>query len=193
MLEEGSYATSYIPTNGSTATRLADLCNNAGSSDLINSTEGVLYAEISALADDGTARTISINNTVSNRVFLQLRSSTGQVNSGVVVGGALQGNAMPYSISQTSNIKLAIKYKLNDFALWVNGFEVGTSTGNVFSSGTLNDLSFDSGDGAEPFYGNVKSVVVYKEVLTNDELEGLTGEGYDTFNALALANNYTII
>jgi hypothetical protein len=36
-------------------------------------------------------------------------------------------------------------------------------------------------------------VVVFKEALTNDELEGLTGEGYDTFNALALANNYTII
>ena len=41
QLEELSYATSYIPTEGSIKTRLADICNNAGSSDLINSTEGV--------------------------------------------------------------------------------------------------------------------------------------------------------
>ena len=193
QLEQSSFATSYIPTEGSIKTRLADAAFGAGSSDLINSTEGVLYAEIAALADDGTARTISINNTVSNRVFLQLRSATGQVNSGIVVGGALQGNAMSYSISQTSNIKLAIKYKLNDFALWVNGVEVGTSTGNVFTSGALNDLSFDSGDGAEKFFGKTKCVAVFKEALNNDELECLTGEGYDSFNALALANNYTII
>ena len=44
QLEEGSYATSYIPTNGASATRLADECNGAGNEQVINSTEGVLYA-----------------------------------------------------------------------------------------------------------------------------------------------------
>lgn len=169
-----SYPTSYIPTSGSAVTRNADVCNNGGDSNTFNDSEGVLYAEMSALADDGTHRTISINNTVSNRVFLQFRSSVGQVNSGVVVGGSLQGSAMNYSISQTSNIKIAIKYKLNDFALWVNGIEVGTSTGNVFTSNTLNDLSFDSGDGAEDFYGNCKEIRVYNTALTDTELQELT-------------------
>ena len=45
MLEQQSYATSYIPTNGATNTRLQDIANNSGNSTLINSTEGVLYAE----------------------------------------------------------------------------------------------------------------------------------------------------
>ena len=36
-----SFATSYIPTNGSTVTRDAETATGAGSSDLINSTEGV--------------------------------------------------------------------------------------------------------------------------------------------------------
>ena len=169
-----SYATSYIPTNGSSQTRAAETCFGAGTSSTFNSAEGVLYAEISALADDGTSRTISINNTASNRVFLQFRATSNQVLSGIVKDGVVQGSTMPFSISQTSNIKLAVKYKLNDFAFWVNGVEVGTSTGNVFPNGTLNDLSFDSGDGAEDFYGKCKTVAVYNEALTDAQLQTLT-------------------
>ena len=48
QLEQQSYATSYIPTNGATNTRLQDIANNSGNSTLINSTEGVLYAEIAS-------------------------------------------------------------------------------------------------------------------------------------------------
>ena len=56
QLEQQSYATSYIPTSGASATRNQELCNNA--TPVINSEEGTLYAEISALADDGTNRGI---------------------------------------------------------------------------------------------------------------------------------------
>ena len=45
QLEQQSYATSYIPTNGATNTRLQDIATNSGNSTLINSTEGVLYGE----------------------------------------------------------------------------------------------------------------------------------------------------
>ena len=56
QLESGSYPTSYIRSNsGSATTRLADVANNAGSSDLINSTEGVLMAETKG-ENDGTFR-----------------------------------------------------------------------------------------------------------------------------------------
>ena len=48
QLEQQSYATSYIPTSGASATRNQELCNNA--TPVINSEEGTLYAEISALA-----------------------------------------------------------------------------------------------------------------------------------------------
>jgi hypothetical protein len=83
---------------------------------------------------------------------------------------------MSYSVSQTSDIKLAIKYKQNDFSLFVNGIQASTSSGNVFTSGTLDDLSFDSGSGAEDFYGKVKCVAVFKEALSNEELACLTSQ-----------------
>ena len=49
-----SYATSYIPTEGTIKTRNQDLCTNGGDVSLINSSEGVLYAQISALDNDLT-------------------------------------------------------------------------------------------------------------------------------------------
>jgi hypothetical protein len=58
-LEQGSYATSYIPTSGSTVTRNQDIFTRDGIGSLINSTEGVLFVEMAALSDDLTYRCIS--------------------------------------------------------------------------------------------------------------------------------------
>ena len=52
--ETTSYTTSYIPTNGSSVTRNAETCNGAGDAATFNDSEGVLMAEISALANDLT-------------------------------------------------------------------------------------------------------------------------------------------
>ena len=76
QLEEQSYATSYIPTNGAIATRLADVATNSGNSTLINSTEGVLYAEIAALADDGTIDLYAIIDGTYNNIALRIGSMT---------------------------------------------------------------------------------------------------------------------
>ena len=70
---------------------------------------------------------------------------------------------------------MAFKYKANDYALFVNGSKVADqSSGNTFSAGTLDDISFDSGDGAEDFYGKVKGLAVYNEALTDAQLIELT-------------------
>jgi len=174
MLEQNSFTTSYIPTNGSTVTRLADVCNNSGNSDLINSTEGVLYAEVSALANDGTVRYLSLTDgTSNNRVLILYYSSANNIRTIITSGGT---NYMDKNYGVTSVLdfhKVAIRWKANDFSLWVDGSERKTDTSGSVPIG-LNSLSFDSGTGSSNFYGNVKCVAVFKEALSDTELQKLT-------------------
>jgi hypothetical protein len=196
QLEEQSYATSYIPNlNGEVngVTRLADVCNNAGSSDLINSTEGVLYAEIKTLTELSTFRQINLNDgTTVNRIYISKRAD----NSNLEFRMDNPLGSLNFSIPKntTNNyLKLAFRYGLNNFAVFVDGVSQNvSSTGNTFSANTLNNLELTSPIN-QNFEGNVKCVAVFKEALDNDQLERLTGEGYESFNLLAQANNYTII
>jgi len=171
------FMTSYIPTSGSTVTRLQDAAFGAGSSDLINSTEGVLYAEIAALADDGGFREIALSDgTVNNRVELRFTNNSNEIQVVVrAINGAVQTARQTSAYTVTNFNKIAISYKVNDFAFWINGVEVAIDTsGNTFSSNTLTELAFDSGGGNNVFYGKAKCVAVFKEALTDAELTCLT-------------------
>jgi hypothetical protein len=175
--EKLSYATSYIPTSGSTVTRDADVCNNSGSSDLINSTEGVLYAEIAALADDNTFRMISVSDgTNDNRVRINYTSTSQQIQSRVVVSGVNQAEINKFGFTGITDLtKIALSYKQNEVKFYINGELIGTDTSATMPpADTLNVLNFDGGSGTGDFYGNVKCVAVFKEALTDAELTALT-------------------
>ena len=175
MLEQQSYATSYIPTNGAISTRLQDIANNSGNATLINSTEGVLYAEIAALEDLGTARRyISLSDGSSNNdLRLYFNNSVGTIVALSKVGGVTQFSMFGSGYDLTEAHKIAVKYKVNDFALWVDGVEVATdSSGSVNAANTFNELAFNGN--SLPFFGKAKAVVVYKEALTDEQLTCLT-------------------
>jgi hypothetical protein len=170
----GEYATSYIPTESSAVTRNADVCNNAGSSNLINSTEGVLYAEIAALADDLTFRSIAISDgTLDNRVLIRYRTTSNKINIFIEGSNVVAVNSIRGLTDITNYSKFALKYKSGDIALWVDGVEIFTDTATFTISG-LDRLSFDGGNGSDDFYGNVRSVAVFKEALTDEELAKIT-------------------
>ena len=168
-----SYATSYIPTNGSTVTRLADVCNNSGNSDLINSTEGVLYAEISALANDGTVRYFGLNDGSNNNRAVFLFDSTANRVRAIVSSGGTKYVDFNYTVTDLTEFhKIALKYKADDFALWIDGVERNTDTSGLTPIG-LDNLEFDLNLGGA-LYGNVKCLAVFKEALSDTELQKLT-------------------
>jgi hypothetical protein len=191
QLEAGSYATSYIPTQGTIGTRSAETCNNAGDVNTFNDSEGVLFAEISALANDLTNRYIAISDgTTSNRiVFRYFNGLSNSVSLFVVFGGVIQAeiNYQTEDIKDTS--KFAIKYKVNDFSLWVNGFEVGVDTSGSVPTG-LSTLSFSNAGGTLPFYGKTKQIQYFNTALVDSDLETLTS--WDSFSDMATSQLYTI-
>ena len=70
QVEQADYATSYIPTSGSTVTRSADVANNSGNADLFNDSEGVLYAEVKRFDNDTDFTTIGITDGSGNNQLL---------------------------------------------------------------------------------------------------------------------------
>jgi hypothetical protein len=174
--EEKSFPTSYIPTGGSTVTRSADVCNNAGSSDLINSTEGVLYGELAAL--NGILPS-ELNLSLSNSA-LNNTAEIGFSNGNNLARFRIRSNnsnifAQNFSVSDiTQFTKMAIKYKSGDIKVFINGSQVYSNTTSFSFSDNLIELAFDRGNGANDFQGKVKCVAVFKEALTDAQLQCLT-------------------
>ena len=195
QLEQGSFPTSYIPTNGSTVTRNAETCNGAGDADTFNDSEGVLMAEISALVDDGTYRYISISDgTANNRILIRYVAGVSNTVGLLAIVGGVEQATLPYEVNSIlDNNKVLIKYKQNDYSLWVNGFEVDTDTnGIVPSENTLDRLNFANSDGSTfPFYGKTKQIQYYNSALTDSELEKISS--WTSFSDMANGQQYSII
>ena len=177
QLEVGSYPTSYIPTYGVSQTRAQDVCVNAGDVNTFNSLEGVLYAEIKALSETGGNRYITLSDgTDTNRVVIRFQD-TDKIGCyiGTSNGGAVDITKSSANIS-SGFLKVAVKWKVNDCALWINGIEIGTSVSFAsFNTSTLDTLNLSGTDGSTlTLKANTNQVLVFPTALSDTELATLT-------------------
>ncbi len=170
QLEASSYPTSYIPTVASSVTRLADVASKTGISSLIGQTEGVLFADFNfEQKGDTSGNVVILLRGSSSEAYIYLTSSNVQAD---FISGGIQCSILG-SIGAVGRKKIAFAYKQNDFALYMNGVQIGTdSSGTVGSLTALTIGSYDS-----PGYvlnSGINQAALFKTRLTNAELASLT-------------------
>ena len=178
QMETLSYATSYIPTSGSTVTRNADVSETSGLSSLINSQEGVLFLEIKSLGFDTQNRSISIYDGINTNGYLN-RVQIGYFGSDQIsfLYRTISGNVFLQNINvtQQQTNKFALKYKENDFSAYINGVKVAEqSSGSVAAVGTFTNIATHNGNNASNFFGKCNQIILFNQALTDTELEELT-------------------
>jgi hypothetical protein len=173
--ELGSYPTSYIPTLGSSVTRLADNASKTGISSLIGQTEGTLFVEVQRLNTGvgSSAVPFQLNDgTNNNRAQIEI-SSTGAALCIVSSGGSVVANITGPTLTIGQTYKIAITYKVNDFKIFVDGVLAGSDTsGAVPVSMSRLDLASEVGVSYAGFA--LKQALHFNTALTSTQLATLT-------------------
>ena len=184
QMELGSYATSYIPTVASSVTRNADVISKTGISSLIGQTEGTIFIEhiynteiTNPIGADDIV--IGFSNGTLNNLLLIIHYGSG-VNSynnklRLYIRNAGADQALiDLAGTTTGTYKIAVAYKNNDVAFYVNGVQVGIDTS--VSVPTLSNLYLYDFLGTNTKYNTdkVKSAAIWKERLSNETLATLT-------------------
>ena len=175
--ETGSIATTYIPTTTTTASRAAEVISASGAlvSGLIGQTEGTIYAEVDVRNFTQTDRPIiQLFLDSNNRILLEafFFSPTFGVKGSVITSGSSVAN-ITFAITNSGIYKIALAYKQNDFAFFVNGTLRGTDTlGNLPSS--LNAVHLGHNNGSSQLSNYIRAAALYTTRLSNDQLANLT-------------------
>jgi hypothetical protein len=174
QLEAGAFATSFIPTAGTIATRDADQVSMTGTnfSSWYNAGEGTFYARGSRNNDASFSALVAVSSDASNemymtqtssRVFAFIRSSagtpgdlTGQVNSWI---GGTVGSAV-------------FAYKLNNAALAVNANATVTDT--TVSIPSVNKLNIGARSIGTFMNGHIQRVSYWPQRLINAEAQAFS-------------------
>ena len=173
QVELGSYATSYIPTQGASATRVGEVCSQTPPVGIIGQTEGTIFAdfEIQTTGQDMVIMNISNLSTPTNGIYFYL-TSPNQLAAYVDNGG--QQVLITSGVLAQGKYKAAFGYKANDFAFYLNGNLVGVdNSGNV---PTCSVFQLDNYTAAPTYQEKteIAEAKLYNTRLSNSELQALT-------------------
>ena len=179
QMEQAIYATSYIPTEGSSVTRSDDYAIDAGNSDVFSNTELSWFLDIEGFAEDGTNRYISISDNggspYTNGYNVQYRSDG---NIRVFRNGLDFANAISIAnIDQAVRQKIAIRFKQDDMKVYINGVSQNINASYVFQSMSgIDSMRFTQQNSttSNAFDGKIYEMRVWNEALTDTQLQNLT-------------------
>jgi len=185
QMEEGSYSTSYIPTNGTAATRGDDYYSNTSLSNIGSTDECTFYCEIDLpQGREGSDYFFRFDSPASSFGW------KGNYIPSPIISVIGTGNI---TTSDTINLptgvhKLIVRWENGVGSIFIDGAkkteQVTSSTTEVF------DEFRSQGEGYRHLQ---KAVAVFPEALSDTDCEILTGATtYSSFAAIASALNYTV-
>jgi hypothetical protein len=177
QLEEGDFASSYIPTNGSEVTRAMDVASIPTSAFGYNNDKGSIAVEFNSnkpnneqygafgLSDGSPTNRIAYYATSVNTLVVTT-AGVGQVelNAGL-------------RVTTSELVKFSAGYAENDFAASLNGATTVTDTSGTVPSG-ISSLAighyYPTNPSSNLINGHIKSIKYYPRRLTNTQLQELT-------------------
>lgn len=175
QLEAGAYPTSYIPTVASSVTRNADVISKTGISSLIDSQQGVLFADLQFFTEIGNIRSIHISNgSNNNRIgFFGHPSVANRITFAISSGGVITDINFN-GVTLTNRNKVLIRYSGTTFTGFINGVKSTNQTFTPFAANFLNRIGLDYGEDILRYEGRINSIQLYKTALTDAECIALT-------------------
>lgn len=171
--EAGSFATSFIPTAGSTVARSADVASMTGTnfSSWYNAAEGTLASSWSALGYTTANIATCISDSGTTNLIQQFLQSSTNARFSVRTLGVDQA-LLDTSVTITAVNRMASAYKANDFASTVNGATVSTDAAGTIPA--VDRLSIGSRLGTLQWNGHIRTITYYNTRLPNTSLQALT-------------------
>jgi len=181
QLEAGAFATSYIPTTTTALTRNADVATMTGTnfSDWFNPSEGTFTSRYTPSMTSAAANIIRGPVIVDGGSFnesINIGVLSGQNGMRVYDGGTELVNMLRGTISANVNYQIAGAYKLNDYAVAVNGGAVTTDTSATVP--TPDRLAIGRYvTGGTFFSGLIQNIMYWPMRLTNAEVQAFSKQG----------------
>ena len=169
QLEQGSYATSLINTQGSAVTRVQDVCSQTVPSGIIGQTEGTIYIDVDFKTLSGTNMFVSIRPDANNKIEIY--------RSGAVIYGEFASNAS-FNFNKPSvtvgRYKIAVAYSSGSSAMYINGVLIGSNTTPFAFTSTLDGIYINSRGTTYIEQSSYNESKIYNTRLSNAELIALT-------------------
>jgi hypothetical protein len=182
QLEQGSFATSYIPTTSSTVTRAQDLL----SVEAPLPATGSVYIDARAIDAKENDTLLSLKNDSNDKIDLAYLSNTATYNSLALIANydGVSKSSLPLPVPTTARERNIITYGANNYQYGRDSSRFAPSLSSSVPT-NLNKLSIghDAVDPTKAFNGYINTVYAWSGELTREVAEALVRGEIDAINA----------
>jgi len=178
QVEQGSYPTSYIPTYGSSVTRLGDFSSNIGVlGTSYSSNDFTYFIEFDLLVDSADYTPMLFgggNQALGSSYQGYLRIGLFGNNSIALFGhGDVLMDSVISPLTKDTRYKLLVKRSGTSIQFYLNGAQIGT-TGTSSLDFTLRSVGWSYAAGSYNTFGNIYQFLGFETALTDAECIALT-------------------